>query len=159
MHVKLGQTFVTSMHPMKSPTWFNVTAGSITVVSRLQRWIPMCGLSNLASSASTCLRWTLPMKRGNKRLQATSPTGFQTCMTTYSLWLRTMTSLSMSSSRRSGILGTVNLSRRKQQGDWKMERLGNKKRPLSKSILWLILIVMAVIQIFPLISWIPATPN
>jgi len=32
-----------------------------------------------------------------------------------------------------------------------MERLGNKKRPLSKSILWLILIVMAVIQIFPLI--------
>jgi len=32
-----------------------------------------------------------------------------------------------------------------------MERLGNKKRPLSKSILWLILIVMAVIQIFPLV--------
>jgi len=32
-----------------------------------------------------------------------------------------------------------------------MERLGNKKMPLSKSILWLILIVMAVIQIFPLV--------
>ena len=32
-----------------------------------------------------------------------------------------------------------------------MERLGNKKRPLSKAILCLILIVMAVIQIFPLV--------
>ena len=32
-----------------------------------------------------------------------------------------------------------------------MERLGNKTRPLSKAILWLILIVMAVIQIFPLV--------
>lgn len=32
-----------------------------------------------------------------------------------------------------------------------MERLGNKKTPLRKSVLWIVLIAMAVIQIFPLV--------